>query len=392
MRARLRAPAVALFLCLFAGQSAALVLSPTLVEIARDFETSPSTIGLLQGIMGLVAGTTALALPRLAGRLALRDLLLAATAFLALGALLGAAAPGVWMLALAQVPIGVALAGLLTAAATGAAEWVAPEQRSRVLAWALAGQPAAWIVGMPLIGAVAETSWRLAYLTVPLAASLVAAYALSGCIAGPPARAASGATLARLLRERAVAAWAAGELLAFAGWTGMLVYAGALFIESYATSTALTGVILAGVAVAYLPGSFLIRRALPLGIRLLLVSLALASSVAVTVLGTVRFSLGVSVAVLCVLGLLGGARTFVGSAFGLDAAPDRRLGIMGMRAAATQYGYLVGAAAGAAAIAASGYGGLGVVLGAFLALAAVPHLLPVRRPSPEPAARGVSAG
>jgi pimeloyl-ACP methyl ester carboxylesterase len=41
-----------------------------------------------------------------------------------------------------------------------------------------------------------------------------------------------------------------------------------------------------------------------------------------------------------------GARTLAGSVFGLDAAPERRLGIMGLRAAATQYGYLLGASAG----------------------------------------------
>jgi DHA1 family inner membrane transport protein len=355
-----------------------LVLSPILVEVARDFGTSTATVGLLRALTGLVAGSTALLLGRAPRRLALRDLLLAGASLLAFGSLLSAAAPAVWVLALAQIPIGIALAVLLAAATTGAAEWVAPEQRARVLAWALAGQPVAWIVGMPLAGAVAETNWRLAFLTVPLGASLLAVFALSGCVAGPPARPERPRPFFEPLREPLIAAWAIGELLAFAAWTGTLVYAGALFVESYATSPTLTGLILAAVAIAYLPGNFLARRLLATRTRQLLVTLALAAAATVVVLGTVRVSVGVSVVVLCILGFLGGARTLAGSVFGLDAAPERRLGIMGLRAAATQYGYLLGAAAGGVAIALAGYQALGLVLGALFALAAVPHLVPVR--------------
>jgi predicted MFS family arabinose efflux permease len=374
VRVRLSAPAVALFLCLFAAQAGVLILSPILVAVAHDLDTSTATAGLLRAITGLVAGSSAVLLSRLARRFALRDLLLAGAALLALGSMLSAAAPSFWLLAVAQLPIGAALAILLTAGTAGAAEWVAPEKRARVLAWALAGQPAAWIVGMPLAGAVAETSWRLAFLTVPLAASLLAVFALSVCSAAPPTTTARGRSL-ELLREPAVAAWAIGELLAFSAWTGTLVYAGALFIETYATSPTLTGAILAATAAAYLPGNFVVRRLLGDTNRRLLVGLALAAAVAVVLLGSVRASLGVSVAIMCVLGFLGGGRTLAGGVFGLTASPERRLGIMGIRAAATQYGYLLGAAAGAAALAAADYRALGVVLGSLFALAAVPHLL-----------------
>jgi predicted MFS family arabinose efflux permease len=58
-----------------------------------------------------------------------------------------------------------------------------------------------------------------------------------------------------------------------------------------------------------------------------------------------------------------GGRTIAGSAFGLDAAPDQRVAVMGLRAAAVQFGYLLGAAAGGAALATGGYGLLGATLG-----------------------------
>ena len=50
----------------------------------------------------------------------------------------------------------------------------------RTLSWAVVGQPAAWIVGMPLVGLVGAGSWRLGWIALPLAASLVAALAVLG--------------------------------------------------------------------------------------------------------------------------------------------------------------------------------------------------------------------
>ena len=80
---------------------------------------------------------------------------------------------------------GVAVAALTTAGTLAAAEWVSPALRTRTLSWALIGQPAAWIVGMPLIGLLGERSWRYGWLALPLAAALAA-----GSAAGRPTPAA----------------------------------------------------------------------------------------------------------------------------------------------------------------------------------------------------------
>ena len=63
-----------------------------------------------------------------------------------------------------------------------------------------------------------------------------------------------------VLGDRALARWLASELLANAAWAGTLVYAGALFAESYGTSTRLTGGLLAVAAVAYVAGNLTCRR------------------------------------------------------------------------------------------------------------------------------------
>ena len=47
------------------------------------------------------------------------------------------------------------------------------------LSWALIGQPAAWIVGMPLLGVAGGHSWRYAWLGLPLVGAVLAAAAVA---------------------------------------------------------------------------------------------------------------------------------------------------------------------------------------------------------------------
>ena len=78
---------------MFAAQAGAIALSPVLAEVASDFDVSTATAGQLRTVAGLVAGVTALALGRLAGRVGLRRQLLGGLVLLALGSLGSAAAP-----------------------------------------------------------------------------------------------------------------------------------------------------------------------------------------------------------------------------------------------------------------------------------------------------------
>ena len=112
---------------------------------------------------------------------------------------------------------------------------------------------------MPLLGVAGERSWRYAWLVFPLAAAL----ARRGRGGRPQQRAsgasatgvnASGARRARLRR------WLAAEALTNTAWAGTLVYSGALFVESYGASTALTGVVLSLGAGAYVSGNLALRR------------------------------------------------------------------------------------------------------------------------------------
>ena len=164
----------------FASQAGVLVLSPILSDVADDFGVSIAAAGQLRILAAPLAVVAALAAGRRSSRFSPRALLGAGSALLAVGSVASAAAPSFALLALAQVPMWVGISTILTAGVAASAAWSEPERRTRVVAHAFAGPPTAWIVGMPVIGLVAEVHWRLAFLALPLPAALLAVLAVAG--------------------------------------------------------------------------------------------------------------------------------------------------------------------------------------------------------------------
>ncbi len=367
-----RTVGITLFLCLAASQSSLLVLTPVLAGVASDFDVSTAFAGQLRTVSGLAAGVTAVLTGLVATRVGLRELLLGSLALIALGSTASALAPDLAVLALAQVAIGAGIGFSYSAALAAVADWSTPEERSKVLAAALLGPPTAWVIGMPIAGVVGGVSWRLVWIAVPLALSLIAAAVLARRASSAPAS--SRADLRAVLGHPGVLRWSTGELLAFSAWAGSLVFVGALFVETYGLSERATGFALGVGALVYLPGNFFFRRFLAEHEPLLLVLLPLAAAVTVAVLGVVRPSAWFSLAVFSVLSFIAGGRTLAGSARGLELAPGLRLGVTGVRTAALQLGYFVGAAAGGIALAAGGYSALGLTFAAIFVGAALPHV------------------
>jgi predicted MFS family arabinose efflux permease len=382
-----------LFLCLFASQASLIALGPVLVEVAADLGVSTAAAGQLRTISGLAAGITAFLLPAAARRLGLGRLLTGAAVLLAIASATSAAAPSFATLAAAQVLVGVGVASLVTAGTAAAAEWLPPEERARALSWALIGNPAAWIVGMPAIGLVGEHSWRWAWLALPLPAAALAAFAVARRPQTAARPAAPRGRLRGALANTRTRRWLTGELLANSAWVGLLVYAGAVFTESYGISTATTGVLLALAAAAFVAGNLSFRRLADRELRRPLAALALGMAAVVPLIGAVRPAPAVSAALLSAAAFLAGGRTLLGNAYGLQVPAEERVAVMAARAAANQLGYFVGAAAGGLALAVAGYAGLGVVLGLLLVAAAASVAAPRRRKAgiggcPEPVATG----
>jgi DHA1 family inner membrane transport protein len=376
MRDEPRAVGVTLMTALAASQAALVVLNPLLPDVARELDVSVALAGQLRTVSGFAAGVAALAVGLLATRFGLRELMLGAVATLACGSVVSALAPDLAVLIAAQAVAGLGIGVSYSAAVAATAEWSTAANRSRVLALTLLGPPLAWIVGMPLVGLVGEISWRLAWIVVPVSMAVVAIALLLSRSMTPPARERAGLRL--VLSQPGVKRWSIGELFAFSGWAGALVYVGALLVESYDLSIAATGLALGFGALVYVPGNFLFRRWVDAHGRALLVALALSAAVTVALLGALRPSLWVSLVLFSLLCFIAGGRTLAGSARGLGLAQELRLGVTGVRTAAIQSGYFVGAAVGGIALATGGYALLGAAFAGLFVAAAIPHVVPLR--------------
>ena len=82
-------PSLVLFMCVFTSQAAVLVLSPVLVEIARDLHVSTAAAGQLRIFAAPLAAAVAVLVARFGGRLPLRSLLVVGTGLVAGGCNVG---------------------------------------------------------------------------------------------------------------------------------------------------------------------------------------------------------------------------------------------------------------------------------------------------------------
>ena len=359
-----------LFLCLFASQAGMLVLSPILPDIAREFGVSTATAGQLRAISGATGGLVAIALAVAPRRPGLRDLLTAGAALVALG--VGAerrarSASRCWP---PRRRCSASASGVLVAVGVAAAgEWPEDARRPHVLAWAIAGMPAAWIAGMPVVGVVAAVHWRAAWLAVPAVVAL-AAVGLLRSRARRRAIAIASARRSAAWRRPDVARFTLGELLANAAWASRAdvrrrAAAGELRRlagrrrarprrrrgRDAAGHLRRAPVRREGDADGCWPRSPLLQGG------------------AVLLLGTVRPGVVVTLGILAAMAHLNGWRSMVASSTGMDAAPEDKLAVMAMRAAANQFGYLLGAATGGLALAVGGFPALGVALSAMFVTA-----------------------
>jgi predicted MFS family arabinose efflux permease/GNAT superfamily N-acetyltransferase len=388
-------PSLVLFLAFVASQAGVLVLSPILSDVADDFGVSVAAAGQLRILAAPLAVVAALAAGRLLTRFSPRALLGAGSALLAVGSLASAAAPSFALLALAQVPMWVGISTVLTAGVAATASWTEPGGRTKVVARAFAGPPTAWILGMPVIGVVAEVHWRLAFLAFPLPAALLAMLAVAGRSRDVPISAAA-TSLRGLLRRADARRWALGELLANSAWAGTLVFSGALLTEEYGMSTTATGVALAAVAVAYLVGNQRAGGTPAERSRRTMLATSIGAAVVIALMWSLTPAVALTLVLFAISGAMVATRTVAGTVYGFTVAGDLGREVGTVRAVTTQLGYLIGALAGGGALALGGFALLGVAFGGLFLASTAPyafHRVAQRREAPaaaRPAVRGAS--
>jgi predicted MFS family arabinose efflux permease len=380
-RPRLLLPLV---LATIATQSSIVVLAPIVVEIGRDLDASVSAVGVARSVMAGVAVVVSLGIGALIDRTGVKPLLIAGASLALCGAGLTAAAPSLPAFYAAHVVTGGGIACLLSAGFAGVAAYFPDRDAAWAMGYVVGGQSIAWIVGNPLTGLLADSgSWRLAYLVpgVIAAVALVAAFTALGRGVGlreRPFLAAIGANSGRsagtraVARDRSARRWALAELVAYSAWTAELTYAGAFYIQSYGVEESAVGLLLAGGSIVFLIGSLSAARlARRFGRRRVVATSALLMGALLVPLLNLTPSVGFTFALFCVMALFASLRSTTSSDLGLLQLPRQPGSMMGARTASAQLGYTIGAALGGAVLALSGFGALGFVLFAGMALSAL---------------------
>ena len=380
-----------LVLATTATQASIVVLAPLLVEIARDLRVSVSAVGVARSVLAGTAVAVSLAIGPLIDRIGVRPLIVRGAGLALLGAAATAAAPSLALFYAAHAITGAGVACLLSAGFAGVASAFDEADAAWAMGYVVGAQSLAWIVGNPIVGLLAEAgSWRLSYL-VPSAICLGAL--VTGLMAPSAARevAAEGEALsvreglAAVFGDPSARRWTIAELVAYSAWTAELTYAGAFYIQNYGVGVATTGVLLAVGSVVFLASSLNTSRLTKrLPRQPLLVAAALGMGVMLVPILNFAPAVWFTLGLFCILAVLAGVRSTGSSSLGLELLPASPGSMMGARTASAQLGYVVGAAGGALVLTLGGFGTLGFVLFAGMAVSAF-LLSRVGAPSPRQA-------
>ncbi|MEX2425357.1 MAG: MFS transporter [Thermomicrobiaceae bacterium] len=370
---------LAVIITMTVNQTAIVIISPLAVAIADDFDVSVSLSGQLRTVSALISALLAPFVGLMSDRIGRRPIMLLGLLSILSFGLASTVAPTFALLMAAQSIAGFGIASLLSSGYAVIADSFPPERRAWAVGIISIGQPMAWVVGLPLIGLVADTfGWRWSFVAVPVLFSLVGFLFLryipvSGGRSG--ADVGTGRPLAGLgsiLSARSPRSWILAELTAYSGWAGTLVFLGAYYISVHDRSTALTGVLLSLTALAFVGGSLMSNRVvMRFGIKPAITTGAGISALALIATMTLSPGVWVSLVLLMVFGMMQGVRGAAASVLGLMQSPEHQGAMMGFRASVVQMGYVLGGLVGGVLLAAGGYLLLAVVFGLVIVVASV---------------------
>jgi predicted MFS family arabinose efflux permease len=366
-----------LVLATTATQASIVVLAPLLVEIGTSLGASVSAVGVARSVLAGTAFAGSLAIGPLIDRIGVRPLIVRGAALALAGAAATAAAPTLAIFYAAHVVTGLGVACLLSAGFAGVASYFSGREMAWAMGYVVGAQSLAWIVGNPIVGTLAHVgSWRLSYL-VP--ASVCLAALVAGLMLRPAAVAATEAKqesirdgLRAVFSDPSARRWTISEMVAYTAWSAELTYAAVFYIRNYDTGVGTIGFLLAGGSVVFLLSSLNTARITTRFTRkpLLVVCAFGMGAVLVPMLNWAPSVLGTFL-MFCAMAVFAGIRLAGSSALGLEQLPDRPGAMMGARTSAAQLGYMIGAAGGGLVLALWGFGTLGFVLFAGMALSAL---------------------
>jgi MFS transporter, DHA1 family, inner membrane transport protein len=343
-----------------------IVVSPVLVDIARDLGVSIGTAGLLvtaYGIPGIVVGVLAGPLSDRYGR---KAFLVWGTVVMSILTASGGAVPGFAYLLLTRVGAGVGAAVIYPNISATVADEFPYHERGQAMSTVVAMNQLATVVGVPLAGLIAGlSSWRWSFVLVGafglVAVAVIARSRPTGQVV-TEANVGTRELIAEVLTEPSVGAAIVSSLLGAVFWFTWITYVVAFFVERYSldVTTASLTVLVTGIGIVF--GSQAGGR---MGDRVghkVIVGSTIAAGGAVMLLETVVIhDLALAVVASFLIALLAGARFATNQTLLSELAPSARGTLLAVNSAIVSVGIVGGTALGGILIDSVGYEALGVM-------------------------------
>ncbi len=343
-----------------------IVVSPVLVDIARDLGVSVGTAGLLVtafGIPGIVVGVLAGPLSDRYGR---KGFLVGGTALMSALTVVGGIVPGFAYLLLTRVGAGIGASVLFPNINATIADEFPYQQRGRAMSTVITMNQLATIVGVPLAGLIAGlSSWRVSFVMVGVFGLLAAVIVSRSAPAAAAARGAEVGTrelLASVLRDGSVRGAILSSLLGSIFWFTWITYIVAFFVERYGLPTATASLVVLVTGLGIVGGSQVGGR---LGDRVghkIVVGWTIAAGGVLMLIETVLVhDLGLAVILGLAIALVSGARFATNTTLLSELAPSARGTLLAMNSAIVSVGIVAGTALGGILVDAFGYEALGLM-------------------------------
>jgi predicted MFS family arabinose efflux permease len=367
----------ALILSVSSTDTAGMVISVGLIEIANYYDLSLSVAGQLGAVSSIFGIISALIIGAVSVRYDYKSILTLGLGLCTFSALIAVFSPNIYILIVAISLFGFAGSMVNPIADAYTGECIQSEQRSKAVGTIFALRTISYLVAVQIISLlIGITGWKRVYLffIAPYTAiSLILALkALPSVKAGSVGESLGLLTgFKMVLSNRSAVACMAANSLAMAAWGGMIQYVTSYLRENFLLSRDHASYMLSGLVLGVFIGSYVAGS---LTNKYGRKNLAVASVSVVTVLLVVLLcvdDLSIVYVVVPVLSVFGGVRFTAAYSLTLDQVPSFRGTLMSLNAAALGFGWALGAAIGGVSLFVGGWNLVGYSFGLLSFLASL---------------------
>ncbi|SDT21576.1 MFS transporter [Pseudomonas granadensis] len=356
-----------------------------LTPIASDLHISEGQAGQGISVSGLFALLTSLLIPLLAARVDRKPLLLSLTGLMIVSGSVVAFAPNYPVFMLGRALIGVAIGGFWSLSAATAMRLVPDEQVTRAMAIVNGGNALATVIAAPLGSFLGSLiGWRGAFFCVVPVALLAGAWLMFSLPSMKAAGGAASGNVLRLLKRPPVALGMLAVSVFFMGQFMLFTYLRPFLETVTQVSVSVLSLMLLGLGVAGLAGTFLIEGFVKTSLHRTLIVIPLLMAVIAMALIAFGSSTVITAVLLGLWGLVATAAPVGWWTWLARTLPDAAEAGGGLMVAVVQLAIASGAIVGGVLFDMSGYRATFESSAGLLVVAAVLALLAARAASRAP--------